>query len=278
MKHSDPIKKNHVQVAGRIDAEHTLVFVHGFGTDQSAWHGLVDWFAADFRLVLLDSVGAGQSDPEAFVQHQYLNLQAYAEDLLAVCSAVGGEGRPLTLVGHSAGAMACVLAAIQQPERFDRLVLIGASPRYLNDGRYQGGFTQEDLSQVYSQVLGDYDGWVERFAPRTMANPDRPALARRFADTLRTIPANRVLTVLCSILQSDHRPDLARLSVPTLLIQSQDDVFVPLAVAEFMHRQISHSQLKIIAATGHLPHVSAPAQVAAAMREFLGETLEAGCH
>lgn len=263
----DPLRKNHVTVTGRGDAPRSLVFVHGFGTDQSAWQQVQDAFRDDFRIVRFDNTGAGRSDRAAFRQHRYLNLHAYAADLLDICSAL--QLRQVTLVGHSVGGMCCVLAAIARPELFDRLVLVGASPRYLDDAGYRGGFTQADLNALYSAVTLSYTEWAGRFAAAAMGNPGQPELAEYFAGTIKSIPPELALTVLCSIFQSDHRADLARLDLPTLLIQARDDVAVPLEVAEFMHRQIRGSQLRVIDAAGHLPHVSAPAAVIEAMSDFV---------
>jgi sigma-B regulation protein RsbQ len=269
----DPITKNNVQVVGNPGSARTIVFVHGFGTDQRAWHAVVGPFLKDFRIVLLDNVGAGGSAPDAFVQHRYLNLHAYATDLLDVCRALQIEDA--VLVAHSVGAMIGVLAANAEPARFSRLVLIGASPRYLDEPGYRGGFTKPDLDALYSAVSSVYPDWADQFAPLAMGNPDRPQLAQHFAATLKSIPAQSAFTVLCSIFQSDHRQDVCKLDKPTLLIQSQQDVAVPLEVAEYLNREIRGSRLAVIDATGHLPHVSAPAAVVAAMRDFIGgATLE----
>jgi sigma-B regulation protein RsbQ len=267
MSAPDPLHKNHVRLVGNQDASTTLVFVHGFGTEQSVWQPVADHFAADCRIVLLDNVGAGRSDPEAFVQHRYLSLQRYAEDLLDICAAL--KLQDAILVGHSVGAMIGVLAALKQPDYFSRMVLIGASPRYLDDDGYPGGLTKHDLAGIYSTVANQFSEWVDAFAPLAMANPDRPQLARHFADTIRAIPRANVLTVLCSILQSDHRTDISLLDKPTLLLQTQRDFFVPQAVADYLHQHIPGSRLSMIDTEGHFPHISAPDQVAAEIRRFI---------
>jgi sigma-B regulation protein RsbQ len=263
----DPITKNNVTVAGNPDAAATMIFVHGFGTDQSSWREVAAAFARDYRLVLFDNTGAGRSRPEAFVQHRYLNLRAYAEDLLDICAAL--QFKDAVLVGHSVGAMIGLLAAIRRPQHFSRLVLIGASPRYLDDEGYHGGFTKSDIDELYSTMTHSYSTWAKNFAPLVMGNPDSPHLAQQFAETIKTIPPNHALTVLCSIFQSDHRGDLDKLTLPTLLIQAREDIAVPLAVAEYLNRHIAGSRLAVIEATGHLPHISAPAAVIKAMRGFL---------
>lgn len=262
-----PLYKNHVALTGNLNAKQTLVFVHGFGTDQTAWQQVTEAFFDDFKMVLFDNVGAGQSAPEAFIQHRYLNLRQYADDLLAICAELSLKG--IILVGHSVGGMIGLLATIKAPALASRLIMIGASPRYRNDGNYFGGFSDGDLAQIYSTIAQHHAEWTDHFAALAMANADRPYLAEYFAATLKSIPAKQTLTVLCSIFQSDHRQDLALVATPTLLIQSRKDVAVPLAVAQYLHQHIRDSQLAIIDAEGHFPHISAPAEVVASNRNFL---------
>lgn len=261
------IARNNVQVAGNTAADKTMVFVHGFGTDQTAWSGVAPAFSKDFRLVLMDNAGAGNSDPNAFVQARYLKLNNYASDLLDVCRAL--ELEDAVVVGHSIGAMIAVLAARAAPRHFSKLVLIGASPRYLNDEGYIGGLSKEDVEQIYRSITSDLGAWANTYSRLAMASPEAPQLAQAFSDTLKRIPPAQLLTTLYSILQSDHRAEIAALDKPTLLIQTQDDAIVPLSVAQFMQRTIRQSQLKIINARGHLPHISTPDEVVAAMREFV---------
>ena len=267
MKVLDPLKRNCVTVSGNLNAAKTIIFVHGFGTDQTAWNDVAAAFLDDFRVVLFDNVGAGRSIPEAFVQEHYLNLNKYADDLIEICAAL--NLRDAVVVGHSVGAMISLLAAIRKPSFFAKLVLIGASPRYLDDGDYRGGFTEKDLNELYRVVTLRYSDWADSFAPLAMANADRPSLASHFAATIKLIPADRALTVLCSIFQSDHRADLEKLERPALLIHAREDIAVPQAVAEYLQRAIKGSRLAVINATGHLPHISAPSEVIAAMHDFV---------
>lgn len=267
MADADPLIKNNVTVTGKLDADRTMVFLHGFGTDQSVWGQIAPAFAADFRLVLLDHVGAGRSVPEAFAQHRYLNLSGYANDVLAICAAL--QLRDAVLVGHSMGAMVGVLAAIQQATCFSKLVLIGASPRYQNDEGYHGGFSKEDLAEVYSAIVRNFALWVDGFAPRMVGAGHAPGITEALAAALKSIPPKKALTVACSMFQSDHRADLVKVTQPTLLIHCSDDAAVPMTVAHYLNQHIRGSVLKVIESSGHLPHLTEPEAVLAAMRDFV---------
>lgn len=261
------IARHNVRVTGNSDARQWIVFVHGFGTDQRAWMEVAAAFEADYRVLLLDNLGTGATRPEDFVQHRYLNLHAYAADVIAVCDAVGVQDA--IIVGHSVGAMIALLAASAHAHLCSRLVLIGATPRFLAAPGYPGTFTEADVAAIYDAVAANYAEWADQFAGLMMGNPERPALARTLADALRAIPSKHALTVLYSIFQSDHRDDLAKVTQPTLIIQTREDLAVPLAVAGYLHEHIAQSTLSIIEAKGHLPHVSDAGAVIAAMRVFL---------
>lgn len=259
--------RHRVTTHGPADAARTLLLVHGFGTDQSVWDGLLPLLDPRDRVITYDQAGCGNCDPALFVQHHYLNLHGFAQDLAALARALGL--RDAVLVGHSFGAMVGVLATLEAPECFSRLTLIGASPRYLDDGDYQGGFKEEDIRRVYQSALANYREWADAFAPMAMGQADRPDLAQRFAESLKRIPPERALTILCAILQSDHRQALPRLQHPVQLLQTSRDSFVPQPVAEYMARTLPQATLRMLDADGHLPHVTAPQQVAAALHGFL---------
>lgn len=261
------LRKNNVVLAGNRQTENTLMFVHGFGTDQTAWDAITPAFAADWRIVLLDNAGAGASDPAAFVESRYRTLEHYVDDVLDIADAL--NLKDAVLVGHSVGGTIGILAAARAPEVFSKLVLIGASPRYLQDVDYPGGLSNSDVRDVYEAIRNEHWEWAKNYSLMAMQNNDHPELAEGFAKNLRKIPTERVLTVLHSILQMDFRSALPQVGVPALIIQSREDAFVPLAVAEYLQQNLRGSTLKVIDAYGHLPHISAPATVVAAMQDFL---------
>lgn len=259
--------KHHVNVVGRADAARSLVFAHGFGTDQRAWDAIWPAFADEFRIVLYDHVGAGRSDPQVFEQHRYLRLEAYARDLNTLLDTL--DLREVVFVGHSMGAMTGMLAAIARPDQFARLVSIGASARYLDAPGYHGGFREQDLNALYREVTIGRDRWADQFAPQAMGNRDRPELAEHFSRTIKSVPSDAILTVLCSIFQSDYRDTVGRLARPLLLLQTRDDAAVPREAAEFLHRAVAGSELLVLDAEGHLPHISAPQRVLEALQDFV---------
>ena len=165
------LARHNVIVHGPADAQ-PMLFAHGFGCDQNMWRFVWPEFADDHRVVLFDHIGAGDSDASAYDPDRYASLDAYAEDVLAICAELDLED--VVFVGHSVSAMIGVLAAAAEPDRFARLVLVGPSPRYIDDEDYQGGFTREDIEGLLASLDANYLGWSSQMAPVIMGNDDRP--------------------------------------------------------------------------------------------------------
>ena len=261
------LERNNVKVLGT--GEQTLIFAHGFGSDQTAWRHQIAAFAPHYRIVLFDHVGAGKSNFNAYSPYRYSSLYSYAEDLLDLCAEL--KLTKCTLVGHSVSGMIGLLAALVEPDRFKQLIFLSASPRYLNEPGYIGGFGRSDLDTLYAAMSSNYYSWASGFAPLIMGNPDRPELAAEFARTLNAIRPDIAQAVARVIFESDHRQELPRLQVPTLILQPNRDPAVPIEVGKYMADKIKHNQFMLITSDGHLPHLSAPELVTKAISSWLGE-------
>jgi sigma-B regulation protein RsbQ len=270
---SDVLRRNNVKVFGR--GSQAMIFAHGFGCDQNMWRFITPAFEDDYRIVLFDYVGSGRSDLQAYDRQRYGTLNGYADDLLDVCRAL--ELRNAIAVGHSVSGIVAVLAAKREPMRFSRLVLIGPSPRYLNDAPdYVGGFEREDIDGLLETMEKNYIGWANYLAPAIMANPDRPQLAEELTESFCStdpIIARRFAEVT---FLADNRADLKDVTVPSLILQCSADIIAPLDVGEYMNRELPLSTLRVMRATGHCPHMSHPDEVIREMKEYLGDEAHAG--
>jgi sigma-B regulation protein RsbQ len=179
----------------------------------------VEALGGRYRIVLFDHVGQGQSAPGAFEQHCYLNLDRYATDLVEVCASL--KLTEAIAVGHSMGAMICLLASLQKPGLFSRLVLLCASPRYRNDEGYYGGMSDEEFGRTYRAIYENYPEWAGAYAPQAISEEHPAHFTKAFAAGLAAIPPQNVLTIACSVLQSDYRSVLPKVQVPTLIIQAR---------------------------------------------------------
>ncbi|HET7721668.1 MAG TPA: alpha/beta hydrolase [Acidimicrobiales bacterium] len=265
---AEVLVRNNVTVSGH-PAGRPMIFAHGFGCDQNMWRFVAPAFEDRYRTVLFDYVGAGASDLSAYDPQRYGRLDGYAADVVDICETL--DLTDAVFVGHSVSAMVGVLAAVAAPERFGALVLIGPSPRYINDGEYVGGFTEDDIADLLASLDSNYLGWSSAMAPVIMGNPDRPELgAELTASFCRTDPEIQKRFARVTFM-SDNRADLARTKVPALVLQCSDDVIAPDAVGRYVHRNLSGSQLVKLDASGHCPNLSAPEETIAAISSFLGD-------
>ncbi|MFD0536460.1 alpha/beta fold hydrolase [Actinomadura luteofluorescens] len=260
------LTRNNVQDLGRRSGQ-PMVFAHGFGCDQTMWRLTAPAFEADHRVILFDHVGMGDSDLAAYSASRYGSLDAYAEDVLDIVHEL--DLHEVIFVGHSVSAMIGVLAANREPDRFARLVLVGPSPRYVDDGDYVGGFSGADIGELLESLESNYLGWSSRMAPMIMGNPERPELGRELTNAFCRTDPDIMLQFARVTFLSDNRADLPGLSVPTLLLQCSQDIIAPEAVGDYVHRAIPGSELVRLRATGHCPNLSAPEETIAAIKAFL---------
>ncbi|HWL35385.1 MAG TPA: alpha/beta hydrolase [Frankiaceae bacterium] len=264
---ADVLARNNVTVRGN-PAGRPMVFAHGFGCDQNMWRYVAPAFES-YRTVLFDYVGAGAADVTAYDPEKYASLAGYAQDVVDVVTAL--DLSDVVFVGHSVSSMIGVLAAAAAPERFGALVLIGPSPRYVDDEGYTGGFTEADIEGLLASLDSNYLGWSSTMAPVIMGNADRPELGAELTESFcRTDPEIQKRFARATFL-SDNRADLARVSLPALVLQCSDDVIAPDTVGRYVHERLAGSTFVKLDATGHCPNLSAPEETVAAIRAFLGD-------
>ncbi|XP_010556448.1 PREDICTED: strigolactone esterase D14 [Tarenaya hassleriana] len=254
-----------VRVVGSGDR--VMVLAHGFGTDQSAWHLILPFFTHTYRVVLYDLVCAGSVNPDYFDFNRYTSLDPYVDDLLCILDSL--QIHRCFYVGHSVSAMIGILASIRRPDLFSKLILIGASPRFLNDDDYHGGFEESEIEKVFSAMEANYEAWVHGYAPLAVG-ADVPAAVREFSRTLFNMRPDISLFVCRTVFNSDLRVILGLVKVPCCVIQTAKDVSVPASVAEYLRSHLGgKTTVETLNTEGHLPHLSAPAQLAQSLRRAL---------
>ena len=261
------LERNNVKVIGT--GEKTIIFAHGFGCDQNMWRFIIPHFEKNYRIVLFDHVGSGRSDWTAFSADKYNSLHSYANDVLEICDELKLEN--VIFIGHSVSSMIGMLASIQRPDYFEKLVMIGPSPCYVNkEPNYHGGFEKDDIMELLNMMEMNFVGWASYFAPIAMNNPGHPSHSDELeANFCATNPAitRRFAEVTFF---SDHRDDLANSTISTLILQCSEDSIVPLETGEFLHENLKNSTFRLMEAKGHYPHLSHPEETAKHIKQYLG--------
>jgi len=262
---TDVLNRNNVTVKG--NGTQPIIFVHGYGCDQFMWRFVYPAFLEDYKVILFDHVGSGNSDESYYNHEKYSSLEGYANDILDICYALELENS--ILVGHSVSSMIGLIAANMEPSLFSKMVMIGPSPCYIDKGDYKGGFTQQDIDELLETLESNYLGWASNMAPVIMGNPQKPELGEELTNSFcRTNPEIAKHFARVTFL-SDNREDLTKLKIPTLIIQCQEDAIAPMGVAKYVEDRIENSNLQLIDATGHCPNLSAPEETIAAIKNYL---------
>ncbi|MFW8594335.1 alpha/beta fold hydrolase [Cribrihabitans neustonicus] len=263
------IQRNNVKTFGTDGP--AMVFVHGFGCDQTMWHQLQSRFENSHRTVLLDLTGMGQSDLQAYDFRRHAGIDGHAADLVEVLEELELTGA--VLVGHSIGASICAAAALRAPERVSRLVLVSPSPCFLNDpdSGYTGGFEAGQLEELIELLESNQMGWSSQMAPVIAGHPAGTAATDELTQSFcRTDP--QIMAHFGKVtFFSDCRGELARLTHPSLIVHCGEDALVPMATADWMRENIPQSTLAVLQRPGHCPHMTVPGEVEEAMRAFLGK-------
>lgn len=259
------IERNNVRIGG--SGERVMIFAHGFGCDQNMWRFVEPAFRDRFRTVLFDHVGAGRSDLASYDPGKYAGLSGYVDDVVEI-------GRELNLsnavfVGHSVSAMIGALASIKVPDMFGDLVMVGPSPRYIDDGDYEGGFSAAQIEELLASLSDNHMGWSAAMAPAIMGNADRPELGEELVNSFCRTDPEIARQFARATFTSDNRADLPKVTARTLVLQSSDDIIAAEQVGEYVHQAIAGSRIVYLKASGHCPNLSAPAEVISAIDDFV---------
>jgi len=263
------LRRNNVKVLG--ESGPWLIYAHGFGCSQRMWDQVTPFFRSTHRQVLFDYVGAGKSDLRAFDASRYSSLHGYAEDVLDVCDALEFESG-VTFIGHSVSSTVGLLASIKRPRLFSRLVLLGPSPCFLNDGDYRGGFERKDLEELLTLMDQNYLGWANALGP-LVAGSTNPTVSRELSDAFCSTDPETTGVFARATFLSDNRADLPQVSVPSLILQHRNDALASLAVGEYVHSQLRGSTLQVLDVSGHCAHMSHPKLVADAIQSYLAQAV-----
>lgn len=259
-------ERNNIKISG--SGTQPMLFAHGFGCDQNMWRFITPAFEKEYRVILFDYVGAGKSDISSYNPERYCSLNGYAQDVLDVCNEL--KLRDVILVAHSVSSMIGLLAALEKPDYFSKIIMIGPSPCYINKDTYKGGFEQADIEGLLETMERNYIGWANFLAPNIMGHPERPELGQELTESFCSTDPVIAGQFAKATFFSDNRHDLEQLKVPALILQCSEDIIAPLEVGHYVHEHLPNSTFKIMKATGHCPHMSEPEETIMLIKEYLG--------
>jgi sigma-B regulation protein RsbQ len=264
MTRTSILHRNNVKIIGQGQP---IIFAHGFGCDQNMWRYIYPAFADHYQTILFDYVGSGKSDLSAYNPERYSSLNGYVQDVLELCETL--DLRDIIFVGHSVSSMIGMLASINKPDLFSRIVMVGPSPCYLNKAGYEGGFEEEDINALLETMEANFIGWATQMAPPIMGHPDQKELGDELTSSFCSTDPVIACQFATLTFRADNRADLQKMRTPSLILQCQQDIIAPFAVGEYLYEHMPLSTLHVMEATGHCPHLSSPDETITLIQNYL---------
>ncbi|KAK2638069.1 hypothetical protein Ddye_025864 [Dipteronia dyeriana] len=257
-----------VQVIG--SGNNYVMIGHGLGTDQSIWQRILPFFnnGTTYRVILYDLACAGTVKQELFNFNKYASISGYADDVLDILFALGVHS--CAFVGHSASVMTAILATIHLPDLFSKLILLGASPRLVNDVDYDGGVLEKaQVGRMFAAMEADYVAWVGCSAAVAVRR-DLPEAVQEYRQTMLNTRLEIASYALRTFVKNYLRGLLCDVRVPCHIIQTARDSEVPLSAAGYLWRHLGgQTTFEILRTEGHLPHLTAPTLLGPAIQRAL---------
>ncbi|GAB4828357.1 hypothetical protein Ancab_035355 [Ancistrocladus abbreviatus] len=253
------------------NGDEVVILAHGYGGDQSIWDKIVPRLAEKHRVVVFDwnFSGVGKVEGKVFDPVKYYSsFDSFADDLVDLMDEM--ELRSCVFVGHSMSGMVGCIASIKKPQLFKRLILLGASPRYLNAEGYEGGFESSEIEQILSAIESNFHSWASAFVPLAVGGNDLQA-AQQFETTMKNMSPETALSLAKTIFLGDQRDTLDKVETPCTIVTTTNDMAIPTSVAYYMQKRIKgKSSVEIMDTDGHFPQLTAPMQ----LLEVLGRAME----
>jgi pimeloyl-ACP methyl ester carboxylesterase len=259
-----------------------ILFVHGIAGCWRNWLENLPYFGRTHRAIALDLPGFGDSPMPSWE----ISMANYGRLIHDFCERLGID-HVAALVGNSMGGFIGTEAVIEEPERFDRLVLISAAG--VNFAEWQGR-PFEAGARIFKAAIPFMSGerriyWTRPLGRklafgRLFRNPNklRPEL---LAEQVRPgLQAPGFSDALTAIWGYDTRERLTEIEIPTMVVWGLSDQIVPVEGALGYHRLIPHSRLEIFERTGHLPMLERPQRFNPLLEEFIESSrpLESAAH
>lgn len=254
----------------RGSGERTLVFGHGFGTDQTCWDAQVATLQGSYRIVTLDFAGAVPHTLDAFDATRHQSLFGFAEDLALLMDEL--HISQAIYIGHSLGGMIGILASNGTSGVFDAVITLGSSACFVDDPRtgYVGGLSPQAMHETLAGMRGDYAAWANGFAPLMVGGSNPHLSGLEFTQQLMKLLPDVAHCVLNAALQADHRADVDAFRGRLAVLNGQRDPAVPLAAARWLASHGGADGVVELDVGGHLPHMTAPELVTSALSSSLG--------
>ncbi|OGP25711.1 MAG: hypothetical protein A2X99_05310 [Deltaproteobacteria bacterium GWB2_55_19] len=256
----------------------TIIFVHGWATDSAIWGKTVAALNSA-RVVNLNLPGHGGR-----LKWYEPSLRPAIDEIALYTS--GLSDGSIIGVGWSLGAQALLSMAAIEKKKFKALVLVGATPCFLEKDDFPWGQPRALVKKMLIDMKKDASSTLERFHPLNFTEEEaKTEAAEEFIKRYRfpgpvdcagevpgCFPAfdyAGITTALESLYNTDLREILKEISVPVLLIHGGKDVVTPIGASRFLESRMKVASLTVFEDSGHAPFITEPERFNRAFKGFL---------
>lgn len=251
------------EVQGNENTKETLVFLNGLSQSTVSWILTTPYFKNEYRIVLIDFIFQGQSDKIG----EWRSFDTHARDVISVLDYLKIE--KAIVAGLSYGSLVAQHLAINHENRISKLLLIST---FAHKTPYYDAI---ELSWWRALEFGGYNLMLDIMLPSVLSenyflNPLIPI------DLMKQTrqEANEDKQALFKLMRAtkervDYRPELIKITVPTIIIQGEKDLLLPVHMAGEVAKAIPNSQFKVIPHVGHTLNLEAVPQMVAIIKDFL---------
>jgi 3-oxoadipate enol-lactonase len=253
------------EVQGNLESSKTIVFLNGLSQSTISWVLTTPYFKTDNRIVLLDFIFQGQSNRES----EWRNFDQHAKDVECVLKEIGAD--KIILAGLSYGSLVAQHFALLFPKRLEKLILIST---FAHKTPYYNAI---ELAWWRALELGGYPLMLDIMLPSVLSeeyfkNPLIPIdLMKQTRQEVNGEKESLFKLMRATKERADFRTQLQKISTPTLIIQGEKDLLLPVHLAVEVSKNIKGSILKIIPAAGHTLNLEAVPIVCSEIKEFIGK-------
>ena len=240
-----------------------LVFLHGVGSDRSAWAPQLAHFGTTRRTIAFDYPGYGESDP--LVERTGAPHDQLAEAIIAALDSLGLDR--VHLCGLSLGGVVAIAIAHRAPYRLASLILADSFAKH-SDG-------QEMLARSLA-ASDNMRALASARVPVLVGPNSAPELVAQLIVVMAAIDASAFRLGSAAVWPVDQRDRARAITAPTLILCGSNDQVTPPPLSDELARLIACSRLEMIPCAGHLPNLEQPATFNAAVGAFVDEVESKG--
>ena len=251
------------KLEGNLKATNTLVFLNGLTQSTDSWILMLPYFKDKFKIILLDFIFQGQSDKTG----EWRDFDTHAKDLKSVLDQENVYS--VNIVGISYGSLVAQNFAVKYPSYINKLVLVST---FAHKTPY---YEAIELSWWRALEYGGYNLMLDIMLPSVLSENyfSKPIIPIELMKESRK-ELSQSKEAIFNLMRAtrerrDYRKELEKITAPTLVMQGEKDLLLPVHLANEVHLHINGSKLTVIKNAGHTLNLERVPEVCNNIIDFL---------